>query len=311
MKTLTTGESTSHAYLNEIGRVPLLTPDQEIDLGRKVRRAQELKAMERELTPQERRDVALGERAERKFVRSNLRLVVSCAKRYSRVTKSMDLMDLVQEGNIGLITAVHRYDPSMGYKFSTYAYWWIRQGITRAIIKKDRSVHMPGKIGDMAANWGARTQRLRMELGRAPTTNEIAEEFGVTPQDVLLYLERGQPPVSLDLVVREGDGTSIVNTLTDDVEGEGPLDNMVQEERIGLIMQAVVRLPERDRDIVNRRLGLDGYTAQNWSDIGKAHGVSRQRVLQVYTKATNRLRLYMSRIEQEYDRAELPTLPTG
>jgi RNA polymerase primary sigma factor len=311
MKTLTNGESTSHAYLNEIGRMPLLTPDQEIDLGRKVRRAQELKAMERELTPQERREVALGERAERKFVRSNLRLVVSCAKRYSRVTKSMDLMDLVQEGNIGLITAVHRYDPSMGYRFSTFAYWWIRQGITRSITRKDRSVHMPGKIGDMAANWGARTQRLRMELGRAPTTDELAEEFGVTPQDVLLYMERGQSPVSLDLIVREGDGATILNTLTDDVEGEGPLDRMVKEERLRLIMQAVVTLPERDRDIVKRRLGLDGYPEQAWSEIGKAHGVSRERVRQVFQAATNRLRLHMCRVEREYDREELPLLRVG
>jgi RNA polymerase nonessential primary-like sigma factor len=309
MKTLTTGESVSNAYLNEIGRVPLLTAEQEIDLGRKVRRAQELKAAERELTQQERREVALGERAERRFVRSNLRLVVSCAKKYSRVTRSLDLMDLVQEGNIGLITAVHRFDPSMGYKFSTFAYWWIRQGITRAISRKDSLMYMPGRISEMAATWGAKSQRLRAELGRAPTIAELAEMFNVTEHDVLLYMERGQAPMSLDVTTLDGSGATLMELVTDDVVGQGPLDQMVQEERIGLIIESLTTLPERDRDIVKRRLGLDGYAEQTLTEVSKAHGVSRERVRQIYIKATNRLKLYMHRVEREYVHAELPLLP--
>ena len=309
MNTLTTGQSVANAYLNEIGRMPLLTPEQEIDLGRKVRRAQELKRVDRELTRQERREVVLGERAEHKFVSSNLRLVVSCAKKYSRVTRSLDLMDLVQEGNIGLITAVHRFDPSLGYKFSTFAYWWIRQGITRAILRKDRLMYMPGRIAEMSATWGAKNQQLRSELGRAPTVAELAEVFNVKEHDVLLYMERGHTPMSLDVSTLDEGGATLLELVTDHVVGEGPLHQMVQEERIGLIIESLLTLPERDRDIVKRRLGLDGYAEQTLAEIGKAHGVSRERARQVYQKATNRLKLYMYRIEREYVHAELPLLP--
>lgn len=309
IKTLTTGESVAHAYLNEIGKVPLLTPEQEIDLGRKVRRAQELQELDRELTPQERREVALGERAKSRFVRSNLRLVVSCAKKYSNITRSMDLMDLVQEGNIGLITAVNRFDPFRGYKFSTFAYWWIRQGITRAIMKKDRLMYMPGRINEMAASWGARSQRLRSELGRAPTVAELAEEFNVKEHDVLLYLERGHVPMSLDAKTQGGDSMTLLDLVTDHIAGEGPLHQMVQNERIVLITNSLLTLSERERDIVKRRLGMDGYEEHTLEQLGKVYGVSRERVRQIHQRAMNRLKLYMNRVEQEYVRAELPLLP--
>lgn len=309
IKTLTTGESVAHAYLNEIGKVPLLTPEQEIDLGRKVRRAQELQELDRELTPQERREVALGERAKSRFVRSNLRLVVSCAKKYSNITRSMDLMDLVQEGNIGLITAVNRFDPFRGYKFSTFAYWWIRQGITRAIMKKDRLMYMPGRINEMAASWGARSQRLRSELGRAPTVAELAEEFNVKEHDVLLYLERGHVPMSLDAKTQGGDSMTLLDLVTDRIAGEGPLHQMVQNERIVLITDSLLTLSERERDIVKRRLGMDGYEEHTLEQLGKVYGVSRERVRQIHQRAMNRLKLYMNRVEQEYVRAELPLLP--
>lgn len=309
IKTLTTGESVAHAYLNEIGKVPLLTPEQEIDLGRKVRRAQELQELDRELTPQERREVALGERAKSRFVRSNLRLVVSCVKKYSNITRSMDLMDLVQEGNIGLITAVNRFDPFRGYKFSTFAYWWIRQGITRAIMKKDRLMYMPGRINEMAASWGARSQRLRSELGRAPTVAELAEEFNVKEHDVLLYLERGHVPMSLDAKTQGGDSMTLLDLVTDHIAGEGPLHQMVQNERIVLITDSLLTLSERERDIVKRRLGMDGYEEHTLEQLGKVYGVSRERVRQIHQRAMNRLKLYMNRVEQEYVRAELPLRP--
>lgn len=310
MKTLTTGESTSNAYLNEIGRVPLLTPEQEIDLGRKVRRAQELQGLDRELTPQERREVALGERAKTKFVRSNLRLVVSCAKKYSQVTRSLDLMDLVQEGNIGLITAVERFDPLLGYKFSTFAYWWIRQGITRAILKKDRLMYMPGRVSEMAATWGVKSQKLRSELGREPTVAELAKAFNLKEHEILLYMERGHVPMSLNAAAHDAEGMTLMDLITDHVAGEGPLHQMVQEERIELVVKSLFTLPERERDVVKRRLGLDGYAAQTLAEIAQVHGVSRERVRQVFERATNRLRLYMDRVEQEYVRQELPLLPT-
>ena len=303
MKTLTKGESVANAYLNEIGRAPLLSPEQEIDLGRKVQRAQALLRVDRPLTQQERRDAAVGERAERKMVRSNLRLVVNVAKKYYKVTHSMDMMDLVQEGNLGLITAVKRFDPTLGYRFSTFAYWWIRQGITRAILRKDRSVHMPGRIGEMAANWSRKTQMLQEELGRVPTIDELSKAFHVTSNDVLLFMERGAAPTSLDAVVRSGQdttGSALLDILTADVDGEGPLDVMVKDERLCGITAALEALKPRDRDIIQRRLGLNGYDVHTWSAIGQLHSISRERVRQVYEAATNRLRLQLARAELEH-----------
>ena len=317
IKTLTPGKSIAHSYLNDIGRAPLLTPDQEIDLGRKVRRAQELQELDRELTRSEQREVLLGARAKNKFIRSNLRLVVSCAKQYSNLTRSMELMDLVQEGNIGLITAVERFDPTMGYRFSTFAYWWIRQGIRRAIAKKDRAIYMPGRISEMASAWGAKSQKLRAELGRAPTDAELAAVFNVKEHDVLLFKERGGMLMSLDGPVpamlgsssSEVQGKALVDVVTDYVAGEGPLDAMIQDERVALILDALAGLSERDRDIIGRRLGLDGNDEHTLADVAKVYGMSRERVRQIQMRAMNRLKLYMNRVEQEYVRAELPLLP--
>lgn len=299
MKTSNRKTSAANAYLNEIGREPLLTADQEIDLGRKVQRAQELKRMERPLTAAERREVAIGDKAERTFVKSNLRLVVNCAKKYGPVTKSFDLMDLIQEGNVGLITAVRRYDPTKGFRFSTFAYWWIRQGITRAIITRDRAIHMPIKISEMAANWSSKSQKLAVKLGRQPTTAELAEVFGVSERDVLLYMERGQTPMSLDTTLLYDGGMTLVDMVTDSVAGEGPLDHMMLEEEKDVVMGALLTLTPKEQDIVRRRLGLEGHTEATLASIGKLHGVSRERIRQVFESSTRRLRMQILRAQEE------------
>jgi RNA polymerase primary sigma factor len=299
VKTSNRKTSAANAYLNEIGREPLLTADQEIDLGRKVQRAQELKRMERPLTAAERREVAIGDKAERTFVKSNLRLVVNCAKKYGPVTKSFDLMDLIQEGNVGLITAVRRYDPTKGFRFSTFAYWWIRQGITRAIITRDRAIHMPIKISEMAANWSSKSQKLAVKLGRQPTTAELAEVFGVSERDVLLYMERGQTPMSLDTTLLYDGGMTLVDMVTDSVAGEGPLDHMMLEEEKDVVMGALLTLTPKEQDIVRRRLGLEGHTEATLASIGKLHGVSRERIRQVFESSTRRLRMQILRAQEE------------
>jgi RNA polymerase sigma factor (sigma-70 family) len=299
VKTSNRRTSAANAYLNEIGREPLLTADQEIDLGRKVQRAQELKRMERPLTAAERREVAIGDKAERTFVKSNLRLVVNCAKKYGPVTKSFDLMDLIQEGNVGLITAVRRYDPTKGFRFSTFAYWWIRQGITRAIITRDRAIHMPIKISEMAANWSSKSQKLAVKLGRQPTTAELAEVFGVSERDVLLYMERGQTPMSLDTTLLYDGGMTLVDMVTDSVAGEGPLDHMMLEEEKDVVMGALLTLTPKEQDIIRRRLGLEGHTEATLASIGKLHGVSRERIRQVFESSTRRLRMQILRAQEE------------
>jgi RNA polymerase sigma factor (sigma-70 family) len=310
MKTISKGDSVAHAYLVEIGRMPLLTPNQEIDLSRKVQRAYALKALERPLTLQERREVRIGERAEEKFVCSNLRLVVACAKKYSHVTKTMDMLDLIQEGNIGLLRAVQGFEAARGHRFSTYAFWWIRQAITRAIVKKDRTIHMPMKLSEMVANWSIRMEKLQTKLGRKPTHEEIAEAYGLSTADLQLCLGRKEQPMSLDFRSHD-DGMSLGDMLTDDIIGDGPLHKMMVEEQFLCVTDAMFNLTERERDIIQRRLGINGHAEHTWVDLGKRYKVSRERARQIYNAATNRLRLQIARAEREADLAEQQPLLAG
>ena len=163
-------------YLNSIAKYPLLTAQQEIQLGRRVAKWQELKNLDRKLTTLEQREMRSGERARQRFIQSNLQLVVHVARKYDkRSNKTLELMDLIQEGNIGLARAVELFDPSRGYKFSTYAYWWIRQGITRALIQNDAIIRLPTSLHETLYKLGRVVQDLSHRLGRQPTMNETAD----------------------------------------------------------------------------------------------------------------------------------------
>ena len=289
---------TYNTYLNAIAMYPLLTEAQEIDLGRKVQRRQELLALDRELTAAERREVRVGERAHRQYVNSNLRLVVSVAKKYYRMAKTMDLMDLIQEGNVGLVTAVERYDPTKGYRFSTYAYWWIRQSLTRAVYYRDRTIRLPGNVGAMAYTWSSKVAALQKKLGRTPTHQELATAFKVSLEDLELFLGRGGHVGSLDAVMCDGDGSALVDMVTyqGDPVSEEVVDHMGQTQLVERMEAALLCLSEREQDMVKRKWGLGGAPTEPLHEIGKHHNLSKERVRQILTTSYRRVRVNMNRI---------------
>ena len=282
-------------YLNSIGTVPLLTPEQEIDLGRKVQRMLALQEQEEELTPQQLKEVRVGERAVERFVQSNLRLVVSASKRYVGVLEHMDLMDLVQEGNIGLMTAVRKFDPSRGYKFSTYAYWWIRQAMIRGIAAKERSIRLPGKVSDMASNWNKKVRELSQELRRMPTTEEMATAFDLPVEEVRMYLDRGKYVTSLDSLMMGGEGRAILDIISDpqDPDGTMAMEHTEMQETLISLESALDVLTPKERDFVQRRWGLQGRPQETFVDLGKGIGVSRERARQVVDQAQRKMKRYL------------------
>lgn len=284
------------AYLTEIGRAPLLTPEQEIHLARQVQRMVRLKELERKLTAKEVAEVRRGERAVRRFVESNLRLVVTVAKKYTRSAKSLDLMDLIQEGNAGLVTGVLKFDPERGYKFSTYAYWWIRQAMSRALRYKDRTIRLPGNVGEMAYGWGAKIQRLREKLGRYPTHAEIASECGITVEDLMLFYERGGRVTSLDAVISGTENMCIGDSVADEnqLDGYEALEQAALVEISQSLKDALHVLEERERRWLSQRWGLMDGVERTYVEIGREEGVSRERVRQVCSVAQRKLRVLLS-----------------
>jgi RNA polymerase primary sigma factor len=282
-------------YLSSIGTVPLLTPEQEIDLGRKVQRMLALQEEGGELTPQQRKEVRVGERAVNRFVQSNLRLVVSVSKKYAGVLEHMDLMDLVQEGNIGLMTAVRKFDPSRGYKFSTYAYWWIRQAMIRGIAAKERSIRLPGKVSDMASNWNKKVRELSQELRRMPTTEEMATAFDLPVEEVRMYLDRGKYVTSLDAVMMAGEGSAVLDIISDprDPDGTVAMEHTEMQETLVALESALDVLTPKERDFVQRRWGLHGRPEETFVDLGKGIGVSRERARQVVDQAQRKMKRYL------------------
>lgn len=282
-------------YLNSIGAVPLLMPEQEIQLGRQVQRMVELKEAERELTSQERKEVKVGERALQRFVQSNLRLVVSVAKRYAGVLEHMDLMDLVQEGNIGLITAVRKFDPGRGYKFSTYSYWWIRQAMLRGISAKERAIRLPGKVSDMACNWNKKVRELSQELRRMPNTEEMAVAFDLSVEEVRTYLDRGKYVTSLDVVMVAGEGSSVMEMIKDPADPDGTLAMEQSElrETVDALEAALNVLTPKEREYVQRKWGLHGRPEETFMDLGKEAGLSRERIRQVVDTAQRKMKRYL------------------
>ncbi len=285
------------AYLNAIGRTPLLTTDQEIELGRKVQKMVALQAETRQLTPAEQRQVRIGKRAMEQFVQANLRLVVNVAKRYCRVVSHMDMMDLVQEGNIGLMHGVLKFDPARGYKFSTYAYWWIRQSMARAISTKERVVRLPGKVADMAAGWSNAIQVLGQQYGRMPKVEELAEHFDVPVEDVRLYINRGQQVYSLDHVVMDGEGSALVDLVCDptDPDGAESMQQAEDAEMQEMLNSAFSYLTAKEADLVKRFWGIGTGVTETYTDLGRQMGVSRERIRQIVAVAQNKMRRYMAR----------------
>jgi RNA polymerase sigma factor (sigma-70 family) len=281
-------------YLREIGGHALLTQADEVSLGLAVQAGLEaetiLATAGADLTPYRRRQlrtlIATGNEAKRQFILGNLRLVVSIAKRYH--AQGFSLLDLVQEGNLGLIRAVEKFDPTRGYKFSTYATWWVRQAIGRAISDKSRTIRLPARVNDTMARVRRSSARLNESLGRSPTNAELAVDTGLTVQ-VIEDLERLTPdPVSLHTPIGSGDGE--LGDLVEDQSAQIPFEAAAAALDQEGMAAGLGALSTREQQVLALRFGLDGLTPLTLEQVGRQFELTRERIRQIESKALTKLR---------------------
>ncbi|HEX6258745.1 MAG TPA: RNA polymerase sigma factor RpoD [Candidatus Saccharimonadales bacterium] len=257
-------------YLREIGKIPLLSPEEELELAQKV--------------------VAGDKRAKDKMAEANMRLVVSIAKRYSG--RGLDFLDLIQEGNTGLLRAVEKFDPDKGFKFSTYATWWIRQAITRAIADQARTIRIPVHMVE-TINKLLRTQRrLTQELNREPTIDELAKELEMEPDKVEYVMKIKQDITSLDAGVgRDGDEEdTVLGDFVEDEEGKSPVDAATSQLLREQVQAILGTLTEREQKIIKMRFGLEDDKSHTLEEVGQEFSVTRERIRQIEAKALAKLR---------------------
>ncbi len=307
MKNNPQSSSLVRSYLKNIGRFPLLTHEQEITLGKKVQQYMELEEVRSDLVESEgdtpspvvwaestdlsleelQRAVEVGQRARAKMVRSNLRLVVSVAKKYAG--HSLDMMDLIQEGTIGLHRGVEKFDPGKGYRFSTYAYWWIRQAITRSISNNSRVIRLPIHIGDKLRKMRKAQRQLSQSLGRPATVKEVASEMSLSVEKLRELQEQGRRPLSLDMKIGSEQNTELGALLED--EGILPEEYATQKLlKNDLSKLLSTTLSEQQRAVIKMRFGLDTGSKMTLHQIGDSMGISRERVRQVERSALRKLR---------------------
>src|SRR5437764_1994867 len=272
-------------YLREIGRVPLLSAEEEVRLARRMERGRN-ELLKLPLS-RDYRIIEDGEEAQRRLTEANLRLVVSVAKKY--IGRGMSLLDLIQEGNIGLIRAVEKFDYTKGYKFSTYATWWIRQAITRAMADQARTIRIPVHMVEVI-NKLARVQRqMLQDLGREPTPEELAKELDMTPEKVIEVQKYGREPISLHTPLGE-DGDSEFGDLIEDSEAIVPAEAVsftLLQEQLHAVLDT---LSEREAGVVSMRFGLTDGQPKTLDEIGKVYGVTRERIRQIESKTMSKLR---------------------
>ena len=277
-------------YLSTIGRVPLLTPAEEIELAHHVQAMKRLRELPADqITPRQRHQIRMGTRARDRMMAANLRLVVSVAKKYQN--QGLELLDLVQEGAIGLERAVDKFDPAMGYKFSTYAYWWIRQGMTRAIDNSARTIRLPIHVSEKLSKMRRISRELSHRLGRQPYRLELAHAMGMPPQELEELISQSAPCASLDAHARgEEDRSTLGELIADPASGESmdSMDRTLQKEHLGNWLS---QLNEREQKIIKMRFGLEGSDPLTLAEIGRQINVSRERVRQLEAKAILKLRL--------------------
>ncbi len=277
-------------YLSNIGRIPLLTPAEEIELAHHVQAMKQLQDLPSDqLTPRQKHLIRMGCRARDRMMAANLRLVVSVAKKYQN--QGLELLDLVQEGAIGLERAVDKFDPAMGYKFSTYAYWWIRQGMTRAIDNSARTIRLPIHVSEKLSKMRRITRELSHRFGRQPNRLELAHAMGMAPEELEDLISQSAPCASLDAHARGDDDRSTLGELIADPNSNESMDSMdrnLQKEHLGTWLS---QLNERERRIIELRFGLKGHEPLTLAEIGRQINVSRERVRQLEAKAILKLRM--------------------
>lgn len=283
----------ARTYLREIGRVSLLTAVMEVDLAKSIvlsNESDEILAGEDVLTPGQ-RDVLRryqigGANARQHLIEANLRLVVSIAKRY--LGRGLSFLDLVQEGNVGLMRAVEKYDHTKGFRFSTYATWWIRQAITRAIADQARTIRLPVHVVESASKVDSASRSLQQKLGRDPTAEEIAVLLDTSPEKVQQILKAWQQPMSLETPI--GDEGGFLGDFIEDHDAPSPAEAVTSELLKEQIDEVLSSLTARERLVVEMRYGLNRSQPHTLEEIGKVLGVTRERIRQIEVKALKRLR---------------------
>ena len=257
-------------YLREIGKIPLLTPEEEADLAARV--------------------VKGDKKAKDKLAEANMRLVVSIAKRYSG--RGLDFLDLIQEGNTGLLRAVEKFDPDKGFKFSTYATWWIRQAITRAIADQARTIRIPVHMVETINKVMRSTRKLTQDLNREPTIEEIAKEMKMDPEKVEYVMRIKQDIASLDQSVgRDGDDEdSVLGDFVEDEERDSPEDSAANQILKEQLAEIISTLSEREQKIIKLRFGIGGGRPHTLEEVGAEFSVTRERIRQIEAKALSKLR---------------------
>jgi RNA polymerase primary sigma factor len=295
---LTASADSVRAYLKQIGKVALLNAEEEVELAKRIEaglyaaeRVRKLTDSDKASSPQMRRDlrwiVRDGERAKNHLLEANLRLVVSLAKRYTG--RGMAFLDLIQEGNLGLIRAVEKFDYTKGYKFSTYATWWIRQAITRAMADQARTIRIPVHMVEVINKLGRIQRELLQDLGREPTPEELAKEMDITPEKVLEIQQYAREPISLDQTIGD-EGDSQLGDFIEDSEAVVAVDavsfTLLQDQ----LQSVLATLSEREAGVVRLRFGLTDGQPRTLDEIGQVYGVTRERIRQIESKTMSKLR---------------------
>ncbi|ANY08725.1 RNA polymerase sigma factor [Pseudonocardia sp. HH130630-07] len=295
---LTASADSVRAYLKQIGKVALLNAEEEVELAKRIEaglygaeRIRKVFESNEKVSPQLRRDlrwiVRDGERAKNHLLEANLRLVVSLAKRYTG--RGMAFLDLIQEGNLGLIRAVEKFDYTKGYKFSTYATWWIRQAITRAMADQARTIRIPVHMVEVINKLGRIQRELLQDLGREPTPEELAKEMDITPEKVLEIQQYAREPISLDQTIGD-EGDSQLGDFIEDSEAVVAVDavsfTLLQDQ----LQSVLATLSEREAGVVRLRFGLTDGQPRTLDEIGQVYGVTRERIRQIESKTMSKLR---------------------